>query len=391
MKQIYFAGGCFWGTEHYMGSFDGVVRTKVGYANGSLADPTYQQVYTDRTGHVECVEVTYDNDRISLPTLCRLLFRSINPLSLNRQGNDCGTRYRTGIYWTDETDRTEIEQVYDEVESAYGEPLAVEKGPLKVFYPAEEYHQDYLLKNPEGYCQLPLSTMRLAKDYSKIIRDLRAVSNEEKKAVLPRFFKTGKGEYGEGDKFLGVVVPETRKVAKAHKEASYELIEALLESEWHECRLCALLILKEKYEKTPEEAVQFYLDHLKGINNWDLVDLSAPYILGDHLVRHPDHKVLYTLARSSVMWEQRIAVVSTLMLIRHGQYNDTIALAEQFLATKHDLMQKAVGWMLREVGKRDKDLLVAFLERHKTKMPRTMLRYAIEKFSIEERKRYMEK
>lgn len=391
MKQIYFAGGCFWGTEHYMGSIDGVVRTEVGYANGNVADPTYQQVYTDRTGHAECVKVMYDNEKISLPTLCRLFFRSINPLSLNRQGNDCGTRYRTGIYWTDETDRTEIEQVYDEVESAYGEPLAVEKGPLKAFYPAEEYHQDYLVKNPEGYCHLSLSTMRLAKDYSKLIRDLRAVSNEEKKSVLPRFFKTGKGEYGEGDKFLGVVVPKTRKVAKAHKEASYELIEALLESEWHECRLCALLILIEKYKKTPEEAVQFYLTHLKGINNWDLVDLSAPYILGDHLVRHPDHKVLYTLAQSSVMWEQRIAVVSTLMLIRHGQYNDTIALAEQFLATRHDLMQKATGWMLREVGKRDKDLLVAFLERHKTKMPRTMLRYAIEKFSPEERKRFMDK
>lgn len=391
MKQIYFAGGCFWGTEHYMGSIDGVVRTEVGYANGNVADPTYQQVYTDRTGHAECVKVTYDNEKISLPTLCRLFFRSINPLSLNRQGNDCGTRYRTGIYWTDETDRTEIEQVYDEVESAYGEPLAVEKGPLKAFYPAEEYHQDYLVKNPEGYCHLSLSTMRLAKDYSKVIRELRAVSNEEKKSVLPRFFKTGKGEYGEGDKFLGVVVPETRKVAKAHKEASYELIEVLLESEWHECRLCALLILIEKYKKTPEEAVQFYLTHLKGINNWDLVDLSAPYILGDHLVRNPDHKVLYNLAGSSVMWEQRIAVVSTLMLIRHGQYTDTIALAEQLLTTRHDLMQKATGWMLREVGKRDKDLLVAFLERHKTKMPRTMLRYAIEKFSPEERKRFMDK
>lgn len=391
MKQIYFAGGCFWGTEHYMGSIDGVVRTEVGYANGNVADPTYQQVYTDRTGHAECVKVTYDNEKISLPTLCRLFFRSINPLSLNRQGNDCGTRYRTGIYWTDETDRTEIEQVYDEIKSAYGEPLAVEKGPLKAFYPAEEYHQDYLVKNPEGYCHLSLSTMRLAKDYSKLIRDLRAVSNEEKKSVLPRFFKTGKGEYGEGDKFLGVAVPETRKVAKAHKEASYELIEVLLESEWHECRLCALLILIEKYKKTPEEAVQFYLTHLKGINNWDLVDLSVPYILGDHLVRHPDHKVLYNLAGSSVMWEQRIAVVSTLMLIRHGQYTDTIALSEQLLTTRHDLMQKATGWMLREVGKRDKDLLVAFLERHKTKMPRTMLRYAIEKFSPEERKRFMDK
>lgn len=379
MKEIYFAGGCFWGTEHYIGLIEGVVRTEVGYANGSVTDPTYQQVYTDRTGHVECVKVTYDSSIISLAMLCRLFFKSINPLSINRQGNDCGTRYRTGIYWTDENDRNAVEQVYAEVELSSGEALAVEKGPLMVFYPAEEYHQDYLIKNPDGYCHLSLSTMKLAKDYSKIFRALKEASDEEKKLVLPRFFKTGKGEYGEGDKFLGVIVPETRKVAKANKNASYELIEALLESEWHECRLCALLILIEKYKKTPEEAVQFYLCHLKGINNWDLVDLSAPYILGDYLVNRNDRQILYTLAKSPDMWAQRIAIVSTLMLIRNGQYTDTIALAEQFLTTRHDLIQKATGWMLREVGKRDEPLLVSFLEANNERMPRTMFRYAIEK------------
>ena len=379
IEKAYFAGGCFWGTEHYIGLIEGVVRTEVGYANGSLTDPTYQQVYTDRTGHVECVKVTYDSSIISLAMLCRLFFRSINPLSINRQGDDCGTRYRTGIYWTDENDRNAVEQVYAEVELSYGEALAVEKGPLMVFYPAEEYHQDYLIKNPDGYCHLSLSTMKLAKDYSKIFRALKEASDEEKKLVLPRFFKTGKGEYGEGDKFLGVIVPETRKVAKANKNASYELIEALLESEWHECRLCALLILIEKYKKTPEEAVQFYLCHLKGINNWDLVDLSAPYILGDYLVNRNDRQILYTLAKSPDMWAQRIAIVSTLMLIRNGQYTDTIALAEQFLTTRHDLIQKATGWMLREVGKRDEPLLVSFLEANSERMPRTMFRYAIEK------------
>lgn len=389
MKEIYFAGGCFWGTEHYIGSFEGVTETMAGYANGDLASPTYQQVYTDRTGHVECVKVLYDSSITSLATLCRLFFRSIDPLSTNRQGNDCGTRYRTGIYWTDEADRAEVGKVYEEIQQAYGEPLAVETGPLKCFYPAEEYHQDYLIKNPEGYCHLSLSTLRLAREYSEILRGLMAASDEEKKRVLPRFFKTGNGQYGEGDKFLGVVVPETRKVAKAHKEASYDLIEALLESEWHECRLCALLILIEKYKKAPEEAVRFYLTHLKGINNWDLVDLSAPYILGDYLVSHPDHSVLYTLAQSPVMWEQRIATVSTLMLIRHGQFTDTIELAGTFLDTRHDLMQKAVGWMLREVGKRDKPLLVSFIDTHKAAMPRTMLRYAIEKFPAEERMGFM--
>lgn len=379
MKDIYFAGGCFWGTEHYIGLIEGVVKTEVGYANGSVTDPTYQQVYTDRTGHVECVKVTYDSSIISLAMLCRLFFRSINPLSINRQGDDCGTRYRTGIYWTDENDRNAVEQVYAEVELSYGEALAVEKGPLMVFYPAEEYHQDYLIKNPDGYCHLSLSTMKLAKDYSKIFRALKEASDEEKKLVLPRFFKTGKGEYGEGDKYLGVIVPKTRKVAKANKDASYELIEALLESEWHECRLCALLILIEKYKKTPDEAVQFYLCHLKGINNWDLVDLSAPYILGDYLVNRNDRQILYTLAKSPDMWAQRIAIVSTLMLIRNGQYTDTIALAEQFLTTRHDLIQKATGWMLREVGKRDEPLLVSFLEANSERMPRTMFRYAIEK------------
>jgi len=389
MKEIYFAGGCFWGTEHYIGSFEGVTETMAGYANGDLASPSYQQVYTDRTGHVECVKVLYDSSITSLATLCRLFFRSIDPLSTNRQGNDCGTRYRTGIYWTDEADRAEVGKVYEEIQQAYGEPLAVETGPLKCFYPAEEYHQDYLIKNPEGYCHLSLSTLRLAREYSEILRGLMAASDEEKKRVLPRFFKTGNGQYGEGDKFLGVVVPETRKVAKAHKEASYDLIEALLESEWHECRLCALLILIEKYKKAPEEAVRFYLTHLKGINNWDLVDLSAPYILGDYLVSHPDHSVLYTLAKSPVMWEQRIATVSTLMLIRHGQFTDTIELAGTFLDTRHDLMQKAVGWMLREVGKRDKPLLVSFIDTHKAAMPRTMLRYAIEKFPAEERMGFM--
>lgn len=389
MKEIYFAGGCFWGTEHYIGSFEGVTETMAGYANGDLASPTYQQVYTDRTGHVECVKVLYDSSITSLATLCRLFFRSIDPLSTNRQGNDCGTRYRTGIYWTDEADRAEVGKVYEEIQQAYGEPLAVETGPLKCFYPAEEYHQDYLIKNPEGYCHLSLSTLKLAREYSEILRGLMAASDEEKKRVLPRFFKTGNGQYGEGDKFLGVVVPETRKVAKAHKEASYDLIEALLESEWHECRLCALLILIEKYKKAPEEAVRFYLTHLKGINNWDLVDLSAPYILGDYLVSHPDHSVLYTLAQSPVMWEQRIATVSTLMLIRHGQFTDTIELAGTFLDTRHDLMQKAVGWMLREVGKRDKPLLVSFIDTHKAAMPRTMLRYAIEKFPAEERMGFM--
>lgn len=391
MKTIYFAGGCFWGTEHYMSQFDGVVETVVGYANGNVADPAYEEVYTDKTGHVECVKVVYDEEMISLATLCRLFFRSIDPFLLNRQGGDIGTRYRTGIYWNDTDDQAVVEEVYAEIQRKYNEPLVVEKSPLKCFYSAEEYHQKYLVKNPEGYCHLSLSTLKSAAEYSKIIKELRGLSDDEKKTVLPRFFKTGKGEYGEGDRFLGVIVPNTRKVAKNHKDSPYIVIEMLLESEWHECRLCALLMLIEKYRKEPDEAVHFYLTHTKGINNWDLVDLSAPYILGDYLKDKTDRNVLYDLAGSSVMWERRIAVVSTLMLIRHGQFDDTIRLAESLIDSKHDLMQKSIGWMLREIGKRDKDLLVQFIEKHKHEMPRTMLRYAIEKFPEPERREFMRK
>jgi 3-methyladenine DNA glycosylase AlkD len=165
------------------------------------------------------------------------------------------------------------------------------------------------------------------------------------------------------------------------------VVEALLESEWHECRLCALLMLVQKYKHSKDEVVSFYLNHTKGINNWDLVDLSAPYILGDYLVDKTDRSVLYRLSDSSVLWEQRIAVVSTLMLIRHNQFDNTIRLAEKLLSARHDLMHKAVGWMLREVGKRDEGLLVEFLERHHTQMPRTMVRYAVERLP-KERRRY---
>lgn len=389
MDLIYFAGGCFWGTQHYFSQFEGVLDTEVGYANGNLINPTYQQVYTDTTGHVECVKVIFDADLISIETLCRLFFKSIDPLQKNRQGDDCGTRYRTGIYWVNDLDGPVVKGVYEEIQQGYKQSLAVELSPLVSFYSAEEYHQQYLIKNPEGYCHLSVSLLNSAKKYSQVISDLRKFSDEEKKVVLPRFFKTGKGEYGEGDKFLGVVVPNTRKVARQHKEVSYEVLEWLLESEWHEARLCALLILIEKYRKCPDDAVKFYLTQMKGINNWDLVDLSAPYILGDYLVLHDERDILYRLASSANMWEQRIAVVSTLMLIRKGHYEDTIALAEKLMNTKHDLMQKAIGWMLREVGKRDECLLVQFLEKYRLVMPRTMLRYAIEKFELHRRKAFL--
>lgn len=245
---------------------------------------------------------------------------------------------------------------------------------------------------------------------------LRLYSNPEKQEIFPRFFKTGKGEYGEGDRFLGVVVPDTRKVARAGKEASPETVAELLQSPWHECRLCALLILVERFKKCDEkgkkEIFDFYLSHTEHINNWDLVDLSAPAIVGEYLLHRPEERsVLYRLADSSLLWDNRIAVVSTLTFIKNRDFIDIIQLSAHYLHTPekgfsytfhtpsvhfsykklHDLMQKAIGWMLREMGKRDKALLEQFLEEHVGQMPRTMLRYAIEKFPEHERRDWMER
>lgn len=170
MKVIYLAGGCFWGTEHYIRQFDGVTETVTGYANGHIPNPSYRQVYTDGTGHVECVKVTYDTDIISTATLCKLFFRSIDPLLVNRQGEDTGTRYRTGIYWTDTEDRQTVEEVCTGIQKRCGSPLAVERLPLQCFYPAEDYHQDYLINNPGGYCHISLETFQFARRYRRFVR-----------------------------------------------------------------------------------------------------------------------------------------------------------------------------------------------------------------------------
>lgn len=228
----------------------------------------------------------------------------------------------------------------------------------------------------------------------EIEQEIREYIDPVKREYLPNFFKTGKGQYGEGDQFLGVVVPNTRSVAKRHKDAPLEVMAELLQSEWHECRLCALLMLVERFKKTDEKGrkaiYDFYLSQTARINNWDLVDLSAPGIVGEYL-KDKVRKDLYRLADSDLLWEQRIAVVSTYTLIKNNDFIDILALSEKLLYHKHDLMQKAVGWMLREMGKRDKELLVQFLEKHCKVMPRTMLRYAIEKFPEEERKEFMKR
>ncbi len=231
----------------------------------------------------------------------------------------------------------------------------------------------------------------------EIQQALAQYADPVKQEILPRFFKTGKGEYGEGDQFLGVIVPHTRQVAKLCKDEPFEVIEELLQNPWHECRLCALLMLVERFKKAKADErkriFDFYLTQTARINNWDLVDNSAPYIVGTYLLDQP-REVLYTLARSPLLWEQRIAIVSTLTFIRNNDFTDTIRLSEYFLAQPgrmHDLMQKAIGWMLREMGKRNKGLLIQFLEKHAHTMPRTTLRYSIEKFSAEERAYFMKR
>ena len=220
-------------------------------------------------------------------------------------------------------------------------------------------------------------------------------------AGLSRFFKTGPGQYGEGDMFLGIKVPVTRDIVKGiWKDVSFEDLEECINSEYHEVRLAALLTLVQVFshaKKDPalqERCVRFYLSHMEGINNWDLVDLSCYEILGPYLMNR-DRSLLYDLAENGkTIWEQRIGMVSTMAFVRKGQLDDCYAIAEIFLskpAPLHDLLQKAAGWLLRDAGKRDPERLKEWLEPRCATMPRTMLRYAIEKFSEEERTHYLSK
>ena len=221
-----------------------------------------------------------------------------------------------------------------------------------------------------------------------ITSELQALSNAEKREIFPRFFKAGKGEYGEGDRFLGVTVPNIRAIAKLHKDVSIEEIRKLIQSEWHEVRLCALIIMVEKSKKKDEalrkELFNLYLSQTKRINNWDLVDLSCRFIIGEYLL-DKSRDILYQLAQSPLLWDNRIAIVSTYAFIRKGQLEDTYALSDLMMQHPHDLMHKAIGWMLREAGKRNPERLYDYVMSHRADMPRTMLRYAIEKFSPKER------
>jgi 3-methyladenine DNA glycosylase AlkD len=222
----------------------------------------------------------------------------------------------------------------------------------------------------------------------EIKKELNKKANKEKAKILARFFKTGKGEYGEGDVFIGIRVPDQREVAKKFKEVSFKDLNELIKSDIHEYRLTALLILIFRYKTDKEKAFKFYIKNTKKINSWDLVDLSAPNIIGDYLI-DKDRSILYDFAKSEDLWEKRIAIISTFTFIKNNDFKDVFKISEILLNDKHDLIHKAVGWMLREIGKRDIEMEKIFLKKYYKKMPRTMLRYAIEKFPEQERKRIL--
>lgn len=227
---------------------------------------------------------------------------------------------------------------------------------------------------------------------ARLSAELHALASPELVGLQQRFFKTGPGQYGESDVFLGIKVPPVRALAKQHRDVELDTITTLLHSKYHEERLFALLLLMQFYERATDKdriaAFDLYLGNTSHINNWDLVDVSSPHIVGRHLADRP-RKVLHRMARSSSLWERRIAIISTFYFIRNNDFDDTLSIANTLLHDEQDLMHKAVGWMLREVGKRDLEAEETFLLRHYHDMPRTMLRYAIERFPERRRQQYL--
>jgi 3-methyladenine DNA glycosylase AlkD len=234
--------------------------------------------------------------------------------------------------------------------------------------------------------------MREARTAAAVRRLLRERANPEKAAFYPRFFKTGKGEYGHGDRFLGVVVPDCRRVAKAARKLGDAELESLLASPIHEERMVALLVMAARFERGDDRerarVYRLYRRNLGRVNNWDLVDGSAPVIAGGYF-ENRDRGQLHRLARSRKLWERRIAILSTFRYIKKGEFEDALAIAEILRNDEEDLIHKAVGWMLREIGNRDREAVERFLRSHYREMPRTMLRYAIERFPEPLRRAYL--
>jgi 3-methyladenine DNA glycosylase AlkD len=229
-----------------------------------------------------------------------------------------------------------------------------------------------------------------------LLKDLNELSRKSRSSDLARFYKTGPGEYAEGDRFIGVIVPDTRLIAKKYIDLPFTELEKVIDSPIHEERLCGLIILTLRYKRDKDEQSRkkifaFYMKMVRAghINNWDLVDVSAP-IIGDYLIGQPDHmELLEKLARSRSLWQRRIAMIFTFAFLRKGITEPTVVIAENLLEDEHDLIHKAVGWMLREMGKRDPRLLRSFLTENAPEMPRTALRYSIERLPESERKRWL--
>lgn len=232
--------------------------------------------------------------------------------------------------------------------------------------------------------------------HNKIIEELKIIANNDDAIFLQRFFKTGKGEYGEGDKFLGIRNPATRKVAKKYyKQITNKELQDLLSSQWHEIRLCALVMMNYLMESKiisqnrKDQLYELYLSNIDtSINNWDLVDISAPHVVGEYLINNSDKSILQKLAQGS-LWQKRVAIISTFAFIRENDLGDATLLCQKLMYEEHDLLHKAVGWTMREIGKKDKDILLKMLDENAAYMPRTALRYSLEKLTSEEKKYYM--
>ncbi len=229
---------------------------------------------------------------------------------------------------------------------------------------------------------------------AELRKEMEECSNEEKAKLYQRFFKTGPGQYGEGDVFMGLTMPETRAISSKYTEMPIEEVQELLNSEIHEHRMSALLIVIQKYRKANKEEkrklYEFYLKNMSRINNWDLIDVTASHVVGDFLFNNKEEKeMLYKLAKSNDLWEKRISVISTFRFIKENEFEDSINISEILLNDKHDLIHKAVGWMLREIGKKDQEIEEEFLRKYHKTMPRTMLRYSLEKFTKDKKDFYM--
>jgi 3-methyladenine DNA glycosylase AlkD len=234
--------------------------------------------------------------------------------------------------------------------------------------------------------------MPTSKDVTKALKEIANPIIAEHSA---KFFKSGEGEYGEGDQFLGIRVPDQRKIAKKHRDLPFHEIKKLLQSPYHEVRLTAVLILVYKYQKAKkfedhQKIYQFYINNLEGVNNWDLVDSSAKYIAGHFLFEYDQNRsILHKLSDSDDLWKRRIAIMTTSYFVDQGDFDLTLELAKKYLDAPEDLIHKASGWMLREIGKQDEELLIKFLDKHYQEMPRTMLRYSIEKLDEPIRQMYL--